>query len=115
MVKDALNVLFLSPEVVPFAKSGGLADVAGSLPIALKYGTVPVVRATGGLDDTIVPYDDKTKKGNGFKFSTYGTDAFLGAIRQAMDLYTDSDAWKDLITNNMKEDFSWDRSARSYL
>lgn len=76
---------------------------------------IPVVRATGGLDDTIVPYDDKTKKGNGFKFSTYGTVAFLGAIRQALDLYTDSDAWKDLITNNMKEDFSWDRSARSYL
>jgi starch synthase len=82
---------------------------------ALKYGTVPVVRATGGLDDTIVPYDAKTKKGNGFKFSTYGTDAFLGAIRQALHLYTDSDAWKELITNNMREDFSWDRSARSYL
>jgi starch synthase len=76
---------------------------------------MPVVRATGGLDDTIVPYDAKTKKGNKFNFSICGTVAFLGAIRQAMDLYTDSDAWKDLITNNMKEDFSWDRSARSYL
>jgi starch synthase len=82
---------------------------------ALKYGTVPVVRATGGLDDTIVPYDDKTKKGNGFKFSTYETAAFLGAIRKALDLYTDSDAWKNLMTRNMREDFSWDRSARSYL
>jgi len=82
---------------------------------ALKYGTVPIVRATGGLDDTIFSYDDKTKKGNGFKFSNYGTVAFLGAIRQALDLYTDSDAWKGLIAGNMKEDFSWDRSARSYV
>jgi starch synthase len=82
---------------------------------ALKYGTVPVVRATGGLDDTIIPYDDKTKKGNGFKFSAYGTAAFLGAIRQALNLYSNSDAWKQLVIHNMKEDFSWDRSARRYL
>jgi starch synthase len=82
---------------------------------ALKYGTAPVVRATGGLDDTIVPYDAQRKKGNGFKFSAYQTDAFLGAIRAALDLYAESNAWKALMANAMKEDFSWDLSAKHYL
>jgi starch synthase len=82
---------------------------------ALKYGTVPVVRATGGLDDTIVTFDGRTKKGSGFKFGPYESGAFLSAIRQAIDLFSDASSWKGLMANNMKEDFSWDRSARSYL
>jgi len=82
---------------------------------ALKYGTVPVVRATGGLDDTIVSFDRKTKKGNGFKFASYEADAFFSAIRQAIDLFSDAGSWKRLMANGMKEDFSWDRSAESYL
>jgi hypothetical protein len=72
-------------------------------------------RATGGLDDTIVPFDGKTKKGNEFKFRPYESGAFLSAIRQAIDLFSDANSWKGLMGNNMKEDFSWDRSARSYL
>jgi starch synthase len=82
---------------------------------ALRYGTVPVVRATGGLDDTIEDFDPKTKKGNGFKFSAYEPEAFFEAIKRAVDLFEDSDTWKILMANGMKEDFSWDRSAKKYL
>jgi starch synthase len=82
---------------------------------ALKYGTVPVVRATGGLDDTIVPYDPGSGEGNGFKFGPYKPAAFLEAIRQALDLFQDSKAWQRLMANGMKADFSWDGPAQSYL
>jgi len=82
---------------------------------ALKYGTVPIVRATGGLDDTIVPFDLKTGEGNGFKFRPYEPDAFLDAVRVAVELFQDSKAWKKLMANGMKADFSWERSAQSYL
>jgi len=82
---------------------------------ALKYGTVPVVRATGGLDDTIVPFNPETGEGNGFKFSPYESVAFLGVIRQAVDLFLNSQAWKKLMVNGMKADFSWEESARKYI
>jgi starch synthase len=82
---------------------------------ALKYGTVPLVRATGGLDDTIVPFDPLTKEGNGFKFGPYKPAAFVAAIRQAANLFQDSRTWKRLMANGMKADFSWDKSARRYL
>ncbi|MGD9076758.1 MAG: glycogen synthase GlgA [Desulfobacteraceae bacterium] len=82
---------------------------------ALKYGTVPVVRSTGGLDDTIVPYDPKTREGNGFKFGPYKPASFVAAIRKAVDLFHNAEAWKKLLANGMKADFSWDRSAQSYL
>jgi starch synthase len=82
---------------------------------ALKYGTVPVVRATGGLDDTIVQFDAKKGEGNGFKFGPYKPVSFLAAIRKAIDLFQNPEAWKKLIANGMKADFSWDRSAHRYL
>jgi starch synthase len=82
---------------------------------ALKYGTVPIVRATGGLDDTIQHFDPKTKSGNGFKFGPYKAGALLEAIREALVLFWNKEAWKALMQNGMKEDFSWDRSARKYL
>jgi starch synthase len=82
---------------------------------ALKYGTVPVVRSTGGLDDTIVPYDPKTGEGNGFKFGPYKPASFVAAIRKAVDLFHNAEAWKKLLANGMEADFSWDRSAQSYL
>jgi starch synthase len=82
---------------------------------ALKYGTVPVVRATGGLDDTIVQFDPKRGEGNGFKFSAYKPASFLAAIQKAIELFQNPDAWKKLIANGMKADFSWDRSAQRYL
>jgi starch synthase len=82
---------------------------------ALKYGTVPLVRATGGLDDTIVPFDPLTGEGNGFKFEPYEADAFLETVQSAVALFKDSKTWKRLMANGMSEDFSWDRSARMYL
>lgn len=82
---------------------------------ALKYGTVPLVRATGGLDDTIVPFDPETKQGNGFKFGPYKADALMGAVKQAIRHYQDPATWQGLMRNGMAEDFSWDRSAQRYL
>ena len=81
---------------------------------ALKYGTVPIVRATGGLDDTIVPFDPKTGEGNGFKFSAYEPNAFLETIRKALEVFQDPKAWQRLMANGMKADFSWEQSAQSY-
>ncbi len=82
---------------------------------ALRYGTVPVVRATGGLDDTIVEFDPVENKGNGFKFGPYEAKPFLTAIRRAIDVFKDGEPWQRLMQNGMKEDFSWDRAAREYL
>jgi starch synthase len=82
---------------------------------ALRYGTVPVVRATGGLDDTIVQYDPTTGEGNGFKFGPYKPASFLSAIQKAVDLFQNASAWKRLVASGMRADFSWDRSAQSYL
>ena len=82
---------------------------------ALKYGTVPVVRSTGGLDDTIVPFDPKKGEGNGFKFGPYKPVSFLAAIQKAVDLFENAGAWKKVVANGMEADFSWDRSAQRYL
>jgi starch synthase len=82
---------------------------------ALKYGTVPLVRATGGLEDTIVSFDRRSKEGNGVKFGPYDPDAFLSAVRQALALYDDRETWERLMFNGMREDFSWDHSAGQYL
>jgi starch synthase len=82
---------------------------------ALRYGTVPVVRATGGLEDTIVQFDPKTNKGNGFKFGPFNSKAFLKAIKEAVDCFQVPKTWKRLMLNGMKEDFSWDRSAQKYV
>jgi starch synthase len=82
---------------------------------ALKYGTIPVVRATGGLNDTITPFDEKKREGNGFTFGPFHSGAFLKAINRAVSLFHDSKMWKTLIYNGMKADFSWDRSAEKYV
>ncbi len=80
---------------------------------SLKYGTVPVVRATGGLDDSIEPFDGK--KGTGFKFSEYSPEALLGVIRQAVECYRQPKAWRQVMLNGMKKDFSWANSAKQYV
>lgn len=82
---------------------------------SLKYGTIPVVRATGGLDDTIVNYSPTTRRGNGFKFTHYDAKEFLDQIRVAIGFYSQPEHWKQLIQNAMSEDFSWQRSAEAYL
>jgi starch synthase len=82
---------------------------------SLKYGTVPVVRATGGLDDTIEPWDSKTGKGTGFKFSDYTGDALLATVRAALTAFKDKEGWKKLMLNGMNKDFSWAASAKEYV
>ncbi len=81
---------------------------------SLKYGTVPVVRATGGLDDTIEPWDARTGKGTGFKFTDYTGEALLATIKQALLAYRDPSSWQTLMRNGMSRDFSWGASAREY-
>ncbi len=81
---------------------------------SLKYGTIPIVRATGGLDDTIDPWDARTGKGTGFKFTDYTGEALLATIKQALLAYRDPSSWQTLMRNGMARDFSWGASAREY-
>ena len=82
---------------------------------SLKYGTVPIVRATGGLDDTIEPWDARTGKGTGFKFTEYSGEALLLTIKQALQAFRDKSSWQALMRNGMTRDFSWNASAREYV
>ncbi len=82
---------------------------------SLRYGTIPVVRATGGLDDTIIHYDPNTGTGNGFKFSRYDAKEFLNQIKTAIHFFHQPKHWKRLLQNGMTADFSWQRSAEAYL
>jgi len=82
---------------------------------SLKYGTVPVVRATGGLDDTIDPWDPRTNRGTGFKFSEYTGEALAATVRQALTAFKDQSSWQTLMRNGMNKDFSWTNSAREYV
>lgn len=81
---------------------------------SLKYGTIPVVRATGGLDDTITEFDPETGEGNGFKFSEYSAAALVESVKKAVKVYEDEKLWRKLMRNAMKEDFSWKKSAVKY-
>jgi len=83
---------------------------------SLKYGTVPVVRATGGLDDTIEQFDPVTSRGTGFKFQEYDSGALLDCIRQAISVYRNEPAvWRRIQLNGMGKDFSWQNSAKEYV
>ncbi|HKD86801.1 MAG TPA: glycogen synthase GlgA [Terriglobales bacterium] len=83
---------------------------------SMKYGSVPVVRATGGLDDTVEQFDPKTLKGTGFKFREYTGEIMLDALRAAIALYrSDQNAWRALMRNGMAQDYSWMNSAREYV
>jgi starch synthase len=81
---------------------------------SLRYGTVPIVRATGGLDDTITHFDRGGRTGNGFKFYEYRPDRLLEAVYEGLLTYREPDLWRDLQRNGMRADFSWDRSAAEY-
>jgi starch synthase len=82
---------------------------------SLKYGTVPIVRATGGLDDTIEPWDPRSARGTGFKFSEYSGEALLLTIKQALQAFRDQPSWQQLMRNGMNKDFSWNASAKEYV
>jgi starch synthase len=81
---------------------------------SLKYGTVPIVRATGGLNDTVKTFQPKASTGTGIKFTKYKADNLLNAIKSAVKVYHDKKTWKALMIRGMKEDFSWDFSAKEY-
>ena len=81
---------------------------------SLKYGTVPIVRATGGLDDSVEPFDLEHGTGTGFKFKEYSGEALLFAVRQALHHYMDERIWKRIQLNGMAKDFSWNQPAREY-
>ena len=81
---------------------------------SLKYGTVPIVRATGGLDDTIEPWDPRTGRGTGFKFSEYNGESLLLTVKEALQAFRDQTSWQALVRNGMSKDFSWNASAREY-
>ena len=82
---------------------------------SLKYATVPVVRAVGGLDDTIENFNSYTKKGNGFKFKDATNETFLGAIKEAVAMFKNKRLWDALLKNCLACDFSWESSAEQYL
>lgn len=81
---------------------------------SLKYGTIPVVRATGGLDDTIKEFDPETGKGTGFKFNAYSSKELIKAVKRAVYLYRNKLLWAKLVKNAMKQDFSWQKSALKF-
>ncbi|MBI4490134.1 MAG: glycogen synthase GlgA [Deltaproteobacteria bacterium] len=82
---------------------------------SLRYGTIPVVRATGGLDDTVKDYNPITGEGNGFKFSAYSGPTLLETIKRAIAVYSNRKAWRQLMAKAMDCDFSWKESAAAYL
>src|ERR1700737_4724693 len=82
---------------------------------SLRYGTVPVVRATGGLDDTIESFDVALGTGTGFKFSPYTGEALVACLHQAVDMYSHTKIWQRIQLNSMAKDFSWNASAVEYL
>jgi starch synthase len=88
----------------------GLAQMISS-----RYGTVPIVRETGGLYDTIKPYNKFTSEGNGFTFANYNAHEMKDAVKRAVELYKDAKKWKALTKAIMDVDFSWDVSAEKYM
>jgi starch synthase len=82
---------------------------------SLRYGTVPIVRAVGGLYDTVKDYDERTGEGTGFTFTDYTPQALLDAVRRAFTAYGDKKAWSRIQQAGMREDHSWAASARQYV
>ncbi len=83
--------------------------------IALRYGTIPVVRETGGLKDTVIPYDKKTGTGNGFLFKNYNAHEMMYALKHALTTFNNLNEWYHVVENAMKSDYSWKNSAREYM
>lgn len=81
---------------------------------AMRYGSVPLVRATGGLADIVQDYNTTTKSGTGFSFREFSEKSFLVALVRALEVYKDQEQWQDLVKRVMQEDFSWDKVARKY-
>ena len=81
----------------------------------MRYGTVPIVRETGGLKDTVQPYNEYTDEGNGFTFDRYEDGLLLDAVIRAKTVYfTRRDRWDEIVLRDMEKDVSWENSARQY-
>ena len=79
------------------------------------YGTVPIVRETGGLADTVIRYNEKTGDGNGFMFKKYSATDMVPEIKRAIKVFQDKKEWTKIMKNGMKSDFSWNSSAKKYV
>lgn len=88
----------------------GLAQMYG-----LKYGTTPLVRSTGGLNDTVSDGGNEPENGTGFKFNSFQSRALVRAVKRAVEAFHNKDKWKAMMIRGMEQDFSWDRSAREYI
>jgi len=99
--------MFVSPSRY---EPGGLTQL-----YSLRYGTIPIVRATGGLEDTVEEFDPKTGRGNGLVFKPYKARDFLAAVDRALALLRRREEWTTMMKNAMTTDFSWEHSARAYL
>lgn len=82
---------------------------------SLRYGTVPIVRETGGLNDTIEPYNEFTGEGTGITFANYNAHEMLDAVKRSLDLYRQKNIWETIVRNGMQQDFSWNKSAQEYM
>src|SRR5690606_7171550 len=82
--------------------------------LAIRYGTAPIVRETGGLCDTVQPYNRYTGEGHGFSFSHYNAHEMLEAIKFALEMFRDPEHWQRLLNNMARQDFSWASSAKQY-
>ncbi len=82
---------------------------------SMRYGTVPIVRETGGLKDTVTPYNVFTREGTGFSFTNYNAHEMKGAVERALEVYKNKDEWENIVKTCMAQDFSWSNSAREYL
>ncbi len=106
-VEAGADILLMPSHYEP----GGLPQIYG-----LKYGTVPVVRATGGLDNTIEEWNPETSEGTGFKFATLSAGEFRSKIDEALKLFrSDKAAWQTLMRNGMAKDYSWAKPAAEYV
>ncbi|MFF2090287.1 glycogen synthase GlgA [Paenibacillus sp. NPDC058174] len=83
--------------------------------LALRYRSVPIVRETGGLKDTVRAFNEYTGEGNGFSFTYYNADDYWHTVKRALQFYRDEKAWKQIVANAAKEDYSWNRSAKAYM
>ena len=83
--------------------------------IAMSYGTLPIVRETGGLSDTVIPYNEFTGEGNGFSFTNYNAHDMLNVIEYAVDCFKDKKNWAKLVKNAMRTKFEWKTQAEEYL
>jgi starch synthase len=82
---------------------------------SMRYGTIPIVRATGGLRDTVVPYRADTGAGTGFVFQDATAEALIRAVQEMVSAFRDRTLWYQLIRNAMAQDFSWSQSAQGYV